>query len=101
MRDTIDPNASFDTRIADFMGRFRRLDGQTDVTADSKLIDRVIDDALDALRMSADQKLRQIDAALARMVDGHYGFCENCNGEIALARLEQDPSTCFCAGCAA
>jgi RNA polymerase-binding transcription factor DksA len=101
MRDTIDPNASFDTRIADFIGRFQNLDGQTGVTTDSQLIERVIEDAMDALRTSAEQKLRLIDAALARMVDGQYGFCEKCNGEIAVARLEQDPSICFCASCAA
>ncbi len=52
-----------------------------------------------ALRGTRDQ-LRQIEAALARYEAGIYGICENCGGEIDIARLEAIPYTLLCLDCA-
>lgn len=45
-------------------------------------------------------ELKRIDAALARIEDGEYGFCLQCGDNIELNRLELDPSTPKCTTCA-
>jgi RNA polymerase-binding transcription factor DksA len=45
--------------------------------------------------------VREIDAALQKIVDGTYGKCEACYKPIALARLHSLPATRFCRRCAA
>ena len=43
--------------------------------------------------------LREVNAALARIADGSYGICENCEGEIKPKRLEAVPWARFCVEC--
>ena len=45
------------------------------------------------------RKLARIEAALARMDKGRYGFCLTCEGRIALHRLEADPAEAVCSTC--
>lgn len=45
-------------------------------------------------------ELQRIDAALERMAEGDYGYCVSCGEEIALKRLELDPTTPVCIDCA-
>ncbi|MCD9149479.1 TraR/DksA family transcriptional regulator [Pseudophaeobacter flagellatus] len=45
-------------------------------------------------------ELRQIDAALARLREGSYGYCQICGEEIAGQLLDLVPSTRFCNTCA-
>lgn len=45
------------------------------------------------------QKLARIEAALARMDKGLYGYCRACEGRIALGRLEADPAETVCETC--
>lgn len=45
------------------------------------------------------QKLARIEAALARMEKGCYGFCLTCDGQIGLQRLEADPAEAMCETC--
>jgi hypothetical protein len=45
------------------------------------------------------QKLARIEAALARMDSGRYGFCLTCEGRIKLTRLEADPAEAHCDTC--
>ncbi len=40
--------------------------------------------------------LRKIDAALARIEDGTYGYCEETGEEIGLKRLEARPVATLC-----
>jgi len=47
-----------------------------------------------------DGELRKIDAALARLDSGDYGWCVRCGDEIAAERLELDPAVPICIGCA-
>lgn len=44
--------------------------------------------------------LDAIDAALARVESGTYGFCSECGEPIAPARLEALPATTTCISCA-
>jgi len=63
-------------------------------------------DALQAQAMSKEtgrrrrQKLLQIDAALKRIEDDDFGFCQECGEDIAPARLEVDPTALLCITCA-
>jgi DnaK suppressor protein len=47
------------------------------------------------------QVVREIDAALQRILDGTYGFCQACAEAIPTARLRTMPASCFCKECAA
>ena len=47
------------------------------------------------------RRLARIEAALARMDAGLYGFCRSCDGRIGLTRLEADPTETVCETCAA
>ena len=44
-------------------------------------------------------RLARIEAALARMEAGRYGFCLACEGRIGLTRLEADPAEPVCETC--
>lgn len=48
---------------------------------------------------SARIALAEIDAALARMVEGCYGLCVRCGGHIASERLAVLPMTPLCTNC--
>jgi DnaK suppressor protein len=45
-------------------------------------------------------ELQRIDAALARVDTGDYGYCVTCGEEISSKRLALDPSTPLCIDCA-
>jgi DnaK suppressor protein len=45
-------------------------------------------------------ELVRIEAALERLETGEYGNCASCDEEISKKRLELDPSTPLCIGCA-
>lgn len=42
----------------------------------------------------------RIDAALRRIDEGEFGFCQNCGEDIAQERLDLDPSVPTCVSCA-
>jgi len=45
--------------------------------------------------------LKRIEAALARIDEGEFGYCVSCGEEIDAKRLEIDPSVPQCSDCAA
>lgn len=45
-------------------------------------------------------ELKKIDAALMRIKEGEFGYCNECGEEIARKRLEIDPTTARCIACA-
>ena len=63
-------------------------------------------DALQQQAMANAQEVRRknemtkIKNALQRLSDGEYGWCVSCGEEIAVKRLEIDPTATFCAECA-
>lgn len=63
-------------------------------------------DALQGQAMSIEAQrrreieLRRIAAALRRLDEGEYGYCTRCGEEIAVKRLEIDPSAPLCIDCA-
>lgn len=57
-----------------------------------------------AMAQAADRRrqgeLARIDAALARIAEGEFGWCVECGEPIARARLDVDPTAPACIGCA-
>lgn len=49
-----------------------------------------------AIRDREYAKLRKIDAALDRVAEGTYGHCDECDEEINLKRLENQPWADLC-----
>lgn len=43
--------------------------------------------------------IRKIQAALERIDDGSFGYCEDCGEEIGVARLKARPVTKLCINC--
>lgn len=45
-------------------------------------------------------ELKRIASALERLDEGEYGYCITCGDEIERKRLDHDPATPTCIGCA-
>ena len=82
-------------------------DGQKTVTLDQQSVGRL--SRMDALQQQAMAKATgsrraqqrvKIAAALARMDEGEFGFCVECGEDIAVKRLELDPTVATCVNCA-
>lgn len=62
-------------------------------------------DAMQAQQMALEAERRrkmsllQISAALLRIKNNEYGFCEVCDEEIVLGRLRINPTVTRCMGC--
>lgn len=81
--------------------------GQATVTLDQQAVGRLSRmDALQYQAMARAQAARRqtettrLKAALGRIDEGEYGYCEDCGSEIAFKRLELDPAAAKCIGCA-
>ncbi len=64
---------------------------------------------MDALQVQAmaletdrrrDLEIIRVETALERMTDGDFGYCVTCGDDIEIKRLDNDPSTPTCIGCA-
>jgi DnaK suppressor protein len=53
-----------------------------------------------AMQQRRELQIKQIDAALKRITQDEYGYCLDCEEEIALKRLEYDPAVTVCIKCA-
>ncbi len=82
-------------------------DARKPVELDQQSVGRL--SRMDAMQMQSMAKaseakraieLKRIDAALSRLDDGEYGFCEMCGDDIAPRRLEVDPAAAVCINCA-
>ncbi|MGR3617396.1 MAG: TraR/DksA family transcriptional regulator [Paracoccaceae bacterium] len=81
--------------------------GQAVVTLDQQAVGRL--SRMDALQNQAmataqqarrDLERRQFIAALDRMKEDEFGYCEDCGDPIALRRLELNPVAAKCITCA-
>jgi DnaK suppressor protein len=68
---------------------------QSDTDAHPDLVDRASSEGDRAIELRARDRQRKliakIDAALARIEDGSYGYCEETGEPISLARLDARP----------
>jgi RNA polymerase-binding transcription factor DksA len=76
------------------------LDAQPSTDWDDLAVEREDDEVLEASGLSAQHELRQITAALERIVRGNYGTCVMCGAAIGEDRLDVLPYTPFCRICA-
>jgi DnaK suppressor protein len=95
-------------RLAELQGQGEdsEEDRQT-VTLDQQSVGRL--SRMDAMQRQAmaqaterrrgDEK-RRIEATLARIEDGEYGYCTECGEDIAPGRLAADPTVPLCLSCA-
>ena len=93
-----------ETRQADLMRRITGIGAELDSHEakdwEEMAVERETDEVLEDLGQAAQQELRMIDAALARMAEGEYGDCVRCGDRISEERLDLLPATPFCPNCA-
>ena len=75
-----------------------RLEQLADLDAETPLSPRH-ESVTRLLRASARVALSEVDAALARITEGHYGVCTGCAGEIGAERLTVLPMAPLCMRC--
>lgn len=97
-----------EARLADLVGEDDLGQaGQATVQLDQQAVGRLSrQDALQNQAMAKATHARRqteqtrLKAALARMDEGEYGYCEDCGEQIATGRLELDPAAARCIQCA-
>ncbi|PCI64521.1 MAG: molecular chaperone DnaK [Kordiimonadales bacterium] len=57
---------------------------------------RAMEDAISARRKQA---LLRISGAFERLDENEFGYCLKCGEDIAVKRLEFDPTSLYCIGC--
>ena len=74
------------------------LAGRVTDTADESAADLIADTGAAIVDRHV-QELRDIEAALGRMVDGSYGECSDCGAGIPFERLQVYPTAKRCVRC--
>ena len=74
------------------------LAGRVTDTADESAADLIADTGAAIVDRHV-QELRDIEAALRRMVEGSYGECSDCGAGIAFERLQAYPTAKRCVRC--
>lgn len=72
--------------------------GETHDAGDQATADVVMDINLADVHRDIGE-MREIEAALTRIVDGSYGTCSDCGDEIPVERLHANPAAARCARC--
>jgi RNA polymerase-binding protein DksA len=91
-------------RLEELEGRAQEIENDLrhplDADSSERAIDLSDDEALAAVSAVLRREIADIRAALSRIEDGSYGFCDRCGEEIAPARLEALPTATRCINCA-
>lgn len=74
------------------------LAGRVHDSAEEAVADLLVDLDLAVIDFQI-KELGNVEAALARIREGGYGFCEVCDEPIAFARLSSTPAAARCLGC--
>ncbi len=71
--------------------------------SESELVERAQDEVFIRLLSRLDDRqkaeIEEIDRALGKIANGHYGHCETCGKPIPLGRLEALPMAASCLPC--
>jgi len=93
------------TRLSELTGHLAEIDSELRkrLSADSeeRATDLENQDALEGIKNSEIQEIRQIQGALKRIAEGTYGVCVQCGAEIDPKRLKALPIAARCISCAA
>ncbi len=104
MKSTAERKAQLEARKDDLLRRIAGIGAELDSHEakdwEEMATEREGDEVLEDLGQSAQTELRMIDAAMARIEEGEYGYCTTCGDKIAGDRLDLIPATPFCANCA-
>lgn len=71
----------------------------TDGGAESEASEEYMREITWRVREQLEARLRNINDAQDRLIDGAYGRCIECGDEIDGNRLTADPAACRCVGC--
>ena len=99
-------------RLRDELDALKREDdlgreGRQTVSLDQQSVGRL--SRMDALQQQAmaratlsrrSQRRQRVQAALARIDEGEFGYCTDCGDQIESRRLDLDPTTALCLSCA-
>ncbi len=92
--------AELEARRAQLVARLEQVSEELDAEEpkdwEDLATEREGDEVLEDLGATARHEIRMIDAALARMAAGEYGYCVVCGAQISEARLDVVPATPFC-----
>jgi RNA polymerase-binding transcription factor DksA len=95
---------ALEARLTDLNARLARIEDELDSHQakdwEDLATEREGDEVLEGMGTSGQQEIRMIEAALARIEAGEYGFCMRCGTEIGAERLDALPFTPFCRDCA-
>lgn len=105
MIDTSKYRAILEARRDELTERLQEIDEALD-SHQSKdweelAVEREDDEVLERMGSSGQEEIAKIQAALARMDEGEFGYCVTCGDEISTERLDVVPFTPFCRDCAA
>lgn len=104
MIPTATRKAQLEARLTQLTTRLKEIDAELDShTAqdwEELAVEREGDEVLEDLGQAGQLEIRQIEAALARISAGEYGFCAQCGAEISQERLNLLPHTPYCRDCA-
>ncbi len=104
MKSVAERKAELEARQADLLKRIAGIGAELDSHEakdwEEMATEREADEVLEDLGQSAQQELRMIEAALARVGEDEYGYCTKCGGQISEERLDLLPATPFCRDCA-
>jgi DnaK suppressor protein len=91
-----------------FLDKFRRAEADLESMAEEREIEleeHAQEEQSARLLKNMDDRtlhaVREIDAALQRILKANYGICEACGGAVAIARLRALPATRYCTVCEA
>ncbi len=105
MPDVADPRAALDALAVEYARRAeairRDLGAAHSASFPEQAVERLNDDVLRALLAEAEEGLRQVERARARLAGGRYGRCTACGAVIAAARLAALPTAERCQDCLA
>lgn len=78
----------------------QELDSHNNPDWQELAVEREVDEVLEATGLAGQTEIRQVHAALQRIVAGSYGTCTRCGEDITEARLDTLPWTPLCRSCA-
>lgn len=105
MIDVAQRKAQLEQRLAELNARLQGIEKTLETEPNRDFEDFATehedDEVLEDLGSKGLHEIRMIQAALGRIAEDEYGFCQKCGEEIADERLDILPATPFCRTCAA
>ena len=104
MKTTAEREKQLNTRLAELNEHLRIIEDALDETPDKDVEERAVeresDEVLEGLGNAELLESRTIEAALARIAEGEYGYCVDCGDKVSEERLDVLPATPKCRKCA-